>query len=141
MSTLKKIVEKKKSEKYAWPKGWMTREQAANDLGVAPRDVDDTLKEAIQDKDVLKQHFPVWDASQGRVVRLPGYRVAKGGDTEVVEKSISEPAEKETRKRRTKEERILNAISRYPDLSDYAISRKLNKISAAEVAVVRQSLT
>jgi hypothetical protein len=75
-SQLRKIVEKKKSALYAWPAGWLSREQAANDLGCPPRDVDAELREAIRDGDVEKRFFPVWDAKQSRVVREPGYRVA-----------------------------------------------------------------
>jgi hypothetical protein len=75
-SQLRKIVEKKKSALYAWPAGWLSREQAANDLGCPPRDVDAEHREAIRDGDVEKRVFPVWDAKQSRVVREPGYRVA-----------------------------------------------------------------
>ena len=136
MSTLRKIVEKKKSEKYAWPTGWMTREQAANDLGVAPRDVDDTLKEAIRDGDVLKQHFPLWDVSQGRVVRHPGYRVADKSAAPVPEKPRPE---KTSSRGLTMDERILAAILKYPHKTDREIAKNVFGSRSADVAAVRQA--
>jgi hypothetical protein len=130
MTSLRKIVEKKKCEKYSWPEGWMTKEQAANDLGVAPRDVDDMLKEAIRDGDVERKQFTVYDARQGRTVRQPGYRVADKGAPPT--SSVADiPAEKVTR--------ILACIGRNPGLSDRLIAKKLSNVRSSEVAAVRAS--
>lgn len=132
MATLRKIVEKKKSEKYAWPEGWMTREQAANDLGVPPRDVDDALREAIRDGDVLKQFFQLWDSKQGRVVREPGYRVAEKTEAAtVVKKSSRAPA--------AGSDRITRALQRDPSKTDYQIAKNHNT-TVGEVAKVRAGL-
>jgi hypothetical protein len=128
MISLRKIVEKKKCEKYSWPEGWMTKEQAANDLGVAPRDVDDMLKEAIRDGDVERKQFTVYDARQGRTVRQPGYRVAEKGATPV--HPIDDiPAEKVVR--------ILAAIGRNPGASNRDIAKKLSRTTSREVEAVR----
>lgn len=132
MSLLKKIVEKKKAEKYAWPEGWMTREQAANDLGVAPRDVDDTLKEAIRDGDVLKQHFPLWDSRQGRVVRQPGYRVAGG-------EKVAENATKTAEGDKREYDRVLRALERHPKYKDRQIARNARS-TVGFVTTVRKEL-
>ena len=128
MASLRKIVEKKKSEKYAWPEGWMTREQAANDLGVPPREVDDCLKEAIKDGDVLKQFFPLWDSKQGRVVREPGYRVADKGE-----------ATKPTGKQADDYDRIFRALNRNPLFTNYQIAKN-NHSTVGRVAEVRASM-
>jgi hypothetical protein len=128
MSLLKKIVEKKKAEKYAWPEGWMTREQAANDLGVAPRDVDDTLKEAVRDGDVLKQHFPLWDSRQGRVVRQPGYCVARKDGKSV-------PAEAND----IEYNRVVRGVKKNPKWTDGRIAKNYHS-TVARVAAVRKEL-
>lgn len=128
MSLLRKIVEKKKSEKYSWPEGWMTRAQAADDLGVAPREVDETLKEAVRDGDVEKQFFQVYDARQGRVVREPGYRVSQRGVAPVDQvKEI--PAELVTK--------ILAGLAKFPDAKDSFVARSIYKATKEMVAAVR----
>jgi hypothetical protein len=134
MTSLRKIVEKKKCEKYAWPEGWMTKEQAANDLGVAPRDVDEMLKEAIRDGDVERKQFTVYDARQGRTVRQPGYRVTdkEKPQSQTVESIADIPAEKVTR--------ILAAINRNPGASDREVAKKLFKTTSREIAAVRAAL-
>jgi len=133
MTSLRKIVEKKKCEKYSWPEGWMTKEQAANDLGVAPRDVDDMLKEAIRDGDVERNHFTVYDAKAGRTMRVPGYRIADSQSPAPLTVSIDDiPAEKVTR--------IIAAIGRHPGLTDRDIAKKLSKTTSKEIATVRASL-
>jgi len=126
--SLRKIVEKKKSEKYSWPEGWMTREQAANDLGVPPREVDDALREAIRDGDVLKQFFQLWDSKQGRVVRVPGYKVAEKGE--------AAPASTATNPEFA---RIERALQRDSSLSNYRIAKN-NHSTSGQVALVRASL-
>lgn len=128
MASLRKIVEKKKSEKYSWPEGWMTREQAANDLGVPPRDVDDALKEAIKDGDVLKQFFPLWDSKQGRIVREPGYRIAEKAETAVA--FTLPPADYD---------RIARALQRDSSQANYLIAKN-HRSTVGRVAEVRASL-
>ena len=75
MSKLKQVVAKSFATKYAWPKGWLTREQAADDLECSPERVDEILRLPIQDGSVSKEHFPVWNPKLERVVKQPGYRV------------------------------------------------------------------
>jgi hypothetical protein len=133
MTSLRKIVEKKKCEKYSWPEGWMTKEQAANDLGVAPRDVDDMLKEAIRDGDVERNHFTVYDAKAGRTMRVPGYRIAepKTADASPAHITVADiPAEKVTR--------ILAAILRCGiGASNRDVAKKLSGVTSREIEAVR----
>ena len=135
MSILRKIVEKKKVERYAWPDGWMTREQAANDLGVAPRDVDDELRDAIRDGDVLKEHFSMYCPKQKKVVRMPGYKVA-GKDEQAAETK----AKPQSAKPASVDERIIASIHRNPKAPDHQIAKNLSGVTSADVARVRSTL-
>ena len=69
------MVAKSHATKYAWPKGWLTRDQAADDLECSPERVDEILRLPIHDGSVSRELFPVWNAKSERVVKLPGYRI------------------------------------------------------------------
>ena len=138
MSILRKIVEKKKVERYTWPDGWMTREQAANDLGVAPRDVDDELREAIRDGDVLKEHFSMYCPKQKRVIRMPGYKVASKDESQ------KQPPKEKPEKASpdfSMERKIREAIKKYPRKTNREIAKCIYKCTSAMVQAVREGGT
>jgi hypothetical protein len=71
---LKRIVEKRNASTFQFPKGWLTKAEAAEQLDCSEERVNDILRHAIRAGDVERQEFPVWDATLGRVVRVTGYR-------------------------------------------------------------------
>jgi hypothetical protein len=67
-------------KRYVWPAGWLTLQQAANDLACLPEKVDTILKPSLDDGSVKKDHFMVWDTKLGRAMKKPGYKVAEKDD-------------------------------------------------------------
>lgn len=113
-------VTKINRDRYQVPEGWDTKEKIAESLKCAPERVADLLKPGIAIGEIERQEFPVWDEGRRMAVRVVCYRCVK---VAVVGNG--------------KEGRIRVAIAKYPKLSNYAISKKLSKVSAAEVAEVR----
>ena len=91
MNKLKRLVAKSNAAKYMWPKGWMTREEAADELECSPTRVDEILRLSIADGNVKRTIFSVWSAQLERVVKLPGYREAKGSEPNGAEAKESGP--------------------------------------------------
>jgi hypothetical protein len=58
--------------------GWMTRAEAAQQLGCAESRVAETLRAAIEAGDVETERFPEWDAIRMQPRKVQCYRVVEG---------------------------------------------------------------
>ena len=74
MPNWKSILEKQNAAAYAWPKGWSSRDDVADQLECSPERVASLLAPGIRAGSVERQDFTVWDAKLKRLVRLTGYR-------------------------------------------------------------------
>jgi hypothetical protein len=77
MNKLLALVAKHKAAKYGIPpnQGWLTRQQAARQLGTTDRNVHDLLRDAIEAKDIECKKFSDWDAASMRPVQVTCYRI------------------------------------------------------------------
>lgn len=71
---LKRIVSRRNAATFTFPKGWITKAQAAEQLDCSEERVNEVLKHALRAGDIERKEFPVWDAALGRLVRITGYR-------------------------------------------------------------------
>ncbi len=74
MPNWKSILEKQNAAAYAWPKGWSSRDDVAEQLECSPERVASLLAPGIRAGSVERQDFTVWDAKLKRLVRVTGYR-------------------------------------------------------------------
>jgi hypothetical protein len=74
MPNWKNILEKQNAAAYAWPKGWTSRDDVADQLECSPERVASLLAPGIRAGSVERQDFTVWDAKLKRLVRITGYR-------------------------------------------------------------------
>ena len=74
MPNWKTILEKQNATAYAWPKGWSSRDDVADQLECSPERVAGLLAPGIRAGAIERQDFTVWDAKLKRLVRLTGYR-------------------------------------------------------------------
>jgi hypothetical protein len=77
MNKLAALVLKHKAAKHGIPEGqgWMTRQQAARQLGTTERNVHDLLRDAIAAKDIECRKFSDWDAATMRPIQVTCYRI------------------------------------------------------------------
>ena len=77
MNKLAAIALKHKALKYGIPanQGWLTRQQAARQLGCPERNVHDLLRDAIEARDIETKKFSDWDAATMRPVQVTCYRI------------------------------------------------------------------
>lgn len=123
-----KAIDRINIEKFKIPAGWDSKEKIAEELQCSPDRVHDLLKPGLASGAFESQEFPVWDAKRRLTVRIKCYR----------QKSENEPVK--TAIQGTLEQKIEQAILSNPNLTNWAISRKLHKASAAQVAAVRAKL-
>jgi hypothetical protein len=71
----KNVVTKINRKQYAWPAGWETREEVAEQLECSPERVSEILAPGIRSGDVEKGTFAVWDDHLNRKVMITGYRM------------------------------------------------------------------
>jgi hypothetical protein len=74
MSNWKTILEKQNAAAYAWPKGWTSRDDVADQLDCSPDRVASLLAPGIRSGSIERQDFTVWDGQLKRLVRITGYR-------------------------------------------------------------------
>jgi len=81
MNKLAAIALKHKALKYGIPanQGWLTRQQAARQLGCPERNVHDLLRDAIEARDIETKKFSDWDAATMRPVQVTCYRFIEPG--------------------------------------------------------------
>jgi len=81
MNKLAAIALKHKALKYGIPpnQGWITRQQAARQLGQPERNVHDLLRDAIEARDIETKKFSDWDAATMRPVQVTCYRIIEPG--------------------------------------------------------------
>jgi hypothetical protein len=75
----KNVVTKINRKQYAWPPGWETREEVAEQLECSPERVSEILAPGIRNGDVEKGSFAVWDDHLHRKVMITGYRMRPTG--------------------------------------------------------------
>lgn len=77
MNKLAALVLKHKAAKYGIPadQGWITRQQAARQLGCPERNVQEMLRDAIAAKDIEIRKFMEWDAATMRPLQVTCYRI------------------------------------------------------------------
>jgi hypothetical protein len=88
----KSTVAKLNRKTYAWPAGWSTREQVAEELECSPERVSEILAPGIRLGDIEKGSFPVWDERLQRKVMVIGYRERKTSEEPPTEPTTSLPA-------------------------------------------------
>jgi hypothetical protein len=95
MNKLAAIALKHKALKYGIPpnQGWITRQQAARQLGQPERNVHDLLRDAIEARDIETKKFSDWDAATMRPVQVTCYRIIEPGTPKPAKSS---PASAET---------------------------------------------
>jgi hypothetical protein len=74
MPNWKSILEKQNAAAYAWPRGWSSRDDVAEQLECSPERVASLLAPGIRAGTVERQDFTVWDNKLKRLVRITGYR-------------------------------------------------------------------
>jgi hypothetical protein len=129
-----KTVTEINRKRYVIPEGWDTREVVAEQLQCAPDKVADLLKPGLSSGEIERQTFSVWDESRRMAIPTVCYRVASP------KQPGKGPVEQIPGKPSGHIERVQRAILKYPGLSDYEVSRKLSRSSAAEVAAVRKEM-
>lgn len=71
----KKLLHKQNARHYAWPPGWDTAEQIAEQLECSPERVREHLAPSIRAGEVECKQFTIWDAETGRKVIKTGFRI------------------------------------------------------------------
>ena len=80
MPNWKAILEKQNAAAYAWPKGWSSRDDVAEQLECSPERVAGLLAPGVRAGTVERQDFTIWDTKLKRLVRIPGYRETGKGE-------------------------------------------------------------
>lgn len=80
MPNWKVILEKQNAAAYAWPKGWTSRDDVAEQLECSPERVAGLLAPGVRAGTIERQDFTVWDAKLKRLVRVTGYRETGKGE-------------------------------------------------------------
>jgi hypothetical protein len=94
MPNWKTILEKQNAAAYAWPKGWTSRDDVADQLECSPEKVAALLAPGIRAGSVERQEFTVWDAKVKRLVRITGYRETKADAPAAPPTDISQKVDK-----------------------------------------------
>jgi hypothetical protein len=81
MPNWKNILEKQNASAYAWPRGWSSRDDVAEQLECSPERVASLLAPGIRAGTVERQDFTVWDNKLKRLVRVTGYRETGKSET------------------------------------------------------------
>jgi hypothetical protein len=94
MPNWKSILEKQNAAAYAWPRGWSSRDDVAEQLECSPERVASLLAPGIRAGTVERQDFTVWDNKLKRLVRITGYRELGKNETPAAadSKKFDEPA-------------------------------------------------
>jgi hypothetical protein len=98
MPNWKSILEKQNAAAYAWPRGWSSRDDVAEQLECSPERVASLLAPGIRAGTVERQDFTVWDNKLKRLVRVTGYRETNKGES-----SVTSDPKKSAEPRMTKE--------------------------------------
>ena len=125
-----KLTNKINADRFQIPAGWETREQVAESLQCAPDKVADLLKAGIQAGDIERAQFPVWCESRRMAIPTTCYREAQSDKPQTTAKPGLE-------------ERITDAIRRFPALTNAAIAKRFHVshgVKAGTVAAVRAKL-
>jgi hypothetical protein len=84
MPNWKTILEKQNAAAYAWPKGWTSRDDVAEQLECSPERVAGLLSPGVRAGTVERQDFTIWDSKLKRLVRVTGYRETGKGEAPAV---------------------------------------------------------
>jgi hypothetical protein len=77
----KKLLHKQNAKHYAWPHGWDTAEEIAEQLECSPERVREHLAPSIRAGEVECKQFTIWDSESGRKIIKTGFRIG-GAKTE-----------------------------------------------------------
>lgn len=91
MPNWKSILEKQNAATYAWPRGWSSRDDVAEQLECSPERVASLLAPGIRAGTVERQDFTVWDNKLKRLVRITGYREIGKSEASPESKKSGEP--------------------------------------------------
>jgi len=91
MPNWKSILEKQNAATYAWPRGWSSRDDVAEQLECSPERVASLLAPGIRAGTVERQDFTVWDNKLKRLVRITGYREIGKSEVSPESKKSDEP--------------------------------------------------
>lgn len=122
----KQTVSEINRNRYVIPDGWWTREQVAESLECDPSKVVDLLKIGIQEGDIERKMFQVWDDARRMAISVHCYRDARNDKQQTNNLSQSD-------------ERIAASIRRNPHHPNWKIGSIL-KVPAAEVSRVREMM-
>lgn len=75
---------------YAWPRGWSTREEIAEQVECSPERVREVLNPGIKAGTIECRDFKVWE--DGRFVRRTGYRKVKAPEASGAKESSAPKA-------------------------------------------------
>jgi hypothetical protein len=139
MNKLAAIALKHKALKYGIPanQGWLTRQQAARQLGCPERNVHDLLRDAIEARDIETKKFSDWDAATMRPVQVTCYRI--------IEPTAPKPAKASATAAKSAPDELTAAIhrviARHPDkplhrIVAYLPPRIRSGVTSAQVAAI-----
>jgi hypothetical protein len=75
MNKWKSTITKINRNKFAFPKGWHTREEVAEQLECSAEKVAEIVAPGIKTGAIERNSFPVWDERLQRKVMVVGYRI------------------------------------------------------------------
>lgn len=90
----KKLLHKQNAKHYAWPAGWDTAEEIAEQLECSPERVREHLAPSIRAGEVECKQFTIWDAETGRKVIKTGFRIGASKTETRVEGKSPTPSSK-----------------------------------------------
>lgn len=125
----KKQVNEILSRKHVVPDGWETREQVAEALECSPDRVHQLLKPGLDDGVFERAEFSVWNNARRMTERVTCYRqVDKAQKAQKPAVGISF------------EDKIKEAIMRFPSHTNHQIAKNYRGVTAAMVAAIREGM-
>jgi hypothetical protein len=119
----KKLVHKQNSRHFAWPNGWDTAEQIAEQLECSPERVREHLSPSIRAGEVEVKQFTIWDGETERKVVKTGYRISGP-------KSQGEAAKSQDR------QKSVNYVQK-PDRWPFWEGATIKRLDSARIGVVK----
>lgn len=138
MMNWKNTVAKINAKHYAFPAGWDTREEIAEQLECSTDRVDTLLAPGLKSGEIEKQQFPVWDERLNRKMMVMGYRQVPRGKAA----KVQEPEDGDQDFIRLK---VIEAHQRNPSLTpgrlrDYLPKKVAGAVNAAMIQEIIDSI-
>lgn len=125
----KKQVNEILSRKHVVPDGWETRDQVAEALECSPDKVHQLLKPGLDEGVFERAEFSVWNNARRMTERVTCYRQVD-----------KEQKPQKTAGGITFEEKIREAILRFPSHTNHQIAKNYRGVTAAMVAAIREEM-